>query len=83
MGGRLPIPEKSAKIIMNLWVFAIAGGFGGDPTRNQYPMAAEYEWFRFYKWNQETRYPCLDVPGCLPAEDRNKSKNNPDDGLSP
>jgi hypothetical protein len=83
MGGRLPIPEKSAKIIMNLWVFAIAGGFGGDPTRNQYPMAAEYEWFRFYRWNQDNRYPCADTPGCLPAEDRNKSKNNPDDGLQP
>jgi beta-glucanase (GH16 family) len=83
MGPRLPIPEKSAKIIMNLWVFAIAGGFGGDPTRNQYPMAAEYDWFRFYKWNQETKYPCADAPACLPPEDRNKSKNNPDDGLPP
>jgi hypothetical protein len=82
-GGGKPIPERSAKIIMNLWIFDLVGGFGGDPTRNQYPMAAAYEWFRFYKWDQEAMYPCANPPGCLPGEDTNKSKNNPDDGLPP
>jgi endo-1,3-1,4-beta-glycanase ExoK len=82
-GGGKPIPERSAKIIMNLWIFDLVGGFGGDPTRNQYPMSAEYEWFRFYRWDQEATYPCAGPPACLPGEDMNKSKNNPDDGLPP
>jgi endo-1,3-1,4-beta-glycanase ExoK len=81
--GGLPVPEKSAKIVMNLWIFAIAGGFGGDPTRNAYPLTAEYDWFRFYKWDNDKNYPCMGPPNCLPAEDRNKSKNNPADGLTP
>ena len=83
VGGKLPVPEKSAKIVMNLWIFANAGGFGGDPTRNAYPLTAEYEWFRFYKWDNEKTYPCAGPPDCLAAEDRNKSKNNPSDGLAP
>jgi beta-glucanase (GH16 family) len=83
MGGGLGVPEKSAKIMMNLWIFAVANGFGGDPTRNTYPMSSEYEWFRFYKWDMDNKYPCADLPGCLPAEDRNKSKNNPTDGVDP
>ena len=62
---------------MNLWIFAMAGGFGGDPTRNQYPMAAEYEWFRFYKWDQETRYPCADPPGCLRARGPQQEQEQP------
>jgi beta-glucanase (GH16 family) len=81
--GGLPVPEKSAKIVINLWIFAIAGGFGGDPTRNAYPLTAEYDWFRFYKWDNDKTYPCTGVPDCLPGEDRNKSKNNPSDGLPP
>jgi beta-glucanase (GH16 family) len=83
-GGKRPIPQHSAKILMNLWIFSIANGFGGaDPGRNVYPMTAEYEWFRFYKWDREDRYPCANPPACLPAEDKRKSKNNPADGLSP
>jgi beta-glucanase (GH16 family) len=81
--GKLPVPERSAKILMNLWVFAIAGGFGGDPTRNTYPLSSEYDWFRFYKWNGDDRYPCAAPPACLPPEDLDRSKNNPDDGLPP
>ena len=81
-GGGRPIPQHSAKIMMNLWIFNGAA-FGGDPTRNNYPMASEYEWFRFYKWDQDNQYPCADPPGCLPAEDKRKSKNNPNDGLAP
>ena len=44
-------------------------------------MATEYEWFRFYKWNQDSTYPCATPPSCLPAEDLDESKNNADDGL--
>jgi hypothetical protein len=82
-GGGLPIPEKSAKIIMNLWVFATAGGFGGDPTKNAYPLSAQYDWFRFYRWDGDKSYPCASPPGCLAADDRDKSKNNASDGLDP
>ncbi len=81
-GGGRPIPQLSAKVVMNLWIFG-GGEFGGDPTRNVYPLSAEYEWFRFYKWDKETTYPCKATPDCLPAEDRNLSKNNPSDGLPP
>lgn len=82
-GAGLKIPEKSAKVMMNLWIFATSGGFGGDPTKNVYPMTAQYDWFRYYRWNNDKDYPCANPPGCLPADDLNKSKNNPDDGLTP
>src|SRR6266545_2512915 len=75
----LPVPEKSAKIMMNLWIFP-SNGFGGDPSLNTYPMTTEYEWFRFYKWNNDQQYPCPNPPTCLPADDKDVSKNNPDDG---
>ncbi len=76
----LPVPEKSAKIMMNLWIFP-SNAFGGDPSLNTYPMTTEYEWFRFYKWNNDQQYPCPNPPTCLPTEDKDASKNNPDDGL--
>jgi hypothetical protein len=55
--------------------------FGGDPALNVYPIAGQYDWFRFYKWNQETTYPCANTPSCLPEEDLKLAKNNPNDGL--
>ncbi len=82
-GEGLPIPEKSAKIMMNLWIFNATAAFGGkDIANNQYPMHSEYEWFRFYKWDGDDAYPCdsMDV-SCLGAEDTNLSSNNPCDGL--
>jgi beta-glucanase (GH16 family) len=82
-GGKLALPERAGHIVMNLWIFAIAGGFGGDPTRNAYPLTSEYEWFRFYRWDGEKTYPCAPAPACLPADDLDKSKNNPADGLPP
>jgi hypothetical protein len=43
-------------------------------------MVSEYDWFRFYKWNEETMYPCTPTPDCLPAEDKHvNSKNNPEE----
>lgn len=76
----IPIPELSAKIMMNLWIFP-SDGFGGDPTTNVYPMTAEYDYFRFYRLDTETEYPCSPTPSCLPAGDLNLSKNNPEDGV--
>jgi hypothetical protein len=74
-----PIPTQSAKIMMNLWIFGGTGGPFGDPTNNKYPFSAVYEYFRFYKWDQETTYPCSPTPGCLPSSDTAFSQNNPNE----
>jgi hypothetical protein len=70
-----PIPTLSAKIMMNLWVFADTTF--GPPSANEYPMRATYDFFRFYKLVGET-YPCVNTPACLPAADKTQSaQNNP------
>jgi hypothetical protein len=74
------VPELPSKIIMNTWVFPNAD-FGGDPSLNEYPFHTEYEWFRYYKWNGETEYPCADPASCLAPEDLDCAKNNPEDGV--
>lgn len=81
-GDGLPIPELSAKVMMNLWVFD-GGGFGGpDGVNNTYPMHTEYEWFRFYKWNDDTEYPCMAMnETCLKETDKDLSSNNGCDGI--
>lgn len=79
--GNVPIPNKSAKIMMNLWVFRDSGAFGNVDV-NKYPFRAEYEYFRFYKWNTETTYP-LANPKMLPADDVDFSKNNPAEAVYP
>ena len=68
----------SFRILMNsLWIFASSAAFG-NPAQNQYPFSAKYDWFRFYKLDSETTYPCSPTPACLPAEDKTKSsQNNP------
>ena len=69
---------------MNLWIFFSNAAFG-DPTKNTYPFVATYDYFRFYKWNQETTYPCSPTPTCLPATDyqvkgvTEGSQNNPNE----
>lgn len=68
------IPTLSAKIMMNLWVFGSAGAFG-NPANNVYPFHSTYEYFRFYKWDQETMYP-VDDPKTLPQADLAYSQNN-------
>ena len=70
------IPTASAKIMMNLWVFAQPNPFGDGKT-NAYPIKSEYEYFHFYKWDQDTVYPCSPAPACLPAADKANSQNNP------
>src|SRR5690606_19323954 len=79
-----PVPELSAKIMMNLWIFNDSAGFGGpEIENNQYPMRSEYEWFRFYKWNGDNSYPCAAMDeSCLSAGDKGSSSNNPCDGIA-
>ncbi|HET6284276.1 MAG TPA: glycoside hydrolase family 16 protein, partial [Polyangia bacterium] len=79
---RLPVPKESAKIMMNLWVFGNSALGGGDPANNSYPIKAQYDWFRFYRWNNDATYPCSPVPSCLPAADLTLAKNNPADPLA-
>jgi beta-glucanase (GH16 family) len=75
------IPELATKILMNLWVFG-SSMYGGDPTKNTYPMTATYDYVRFYKANTgESTYPCSPTPGCIAHSDIILSKNNPDDGV--
>ncbi len=46
------IPENETKIMMNFWIPTreVGVNFGGDPIGNQYPMTAEYDWFRYYEY---------------------------------
>lgn len=78
--GHLKVPDLAGKIMMNLWVFG-GGGFGGKQVaNNRYPMTAEYEYFRFYKWDGEQQYPCGTMTAyCLAAEDKYLDGNNPCD----
>jgi len=82
-GTRLRTPELSGKVMMNLWIFT-GGGFGGRNIRNnQYPMTGEYDWFRFYRWDGETQYPCKKFEtSCLAEDDFYLSGNNPCDGIA-
>jgi len=81
-GGHPPIPDKSAKIMMNLWIFGPKANFGGKHIHNnRYPMTSEYDWFRFYKWDGEETYPCAGFsPSCLSSDDTYLDGNNPCDG---
>jgi beta-glucanase (GH16 family) len=80
---KLIVPERSMKVMFNHWVFNSTGAFGGDPSKNVYPFTGEYDWFRFYKWDQDVTYPCEPVPACLPADDKDLSANNPKEAAAP
>ena len=79
----LVIPKESTKIIMNMWVFGNKNLGGGDPANNVYPIRGEYDWFRYYRADIETTYPCsnLATRTCLTPEDLKYAKNNPKDPL--
>jgi len=83
IGSSLPVPDLSTKIMMNLWIFGTGYEFGGEEGRNnRFPMRSEYEWFRFYKWDGETVYPCPNMStACLAEDDWYLSGNNPCDGI--
>lgn len=76
--GSDPVPPKSAKIMMNLWVFS--GTAFGDGANNKFDFFSEYEYFRFYKADAEAmqpvHYPCSPTPSCLPASDLDFAQNN-------
>jgi hypothetical protein len=80
--GGLRVPDMPGKIMMNLWIFR-GGGFGGGSVRNnRYPMQAEYDWFRFYKWDKDPHYPCGPDGACLGSKDKKiLSSNNPCDNI--
>jgi endo-1,3-1,4-beta-glycanase ExoK len=84
-GSKLPIPNKSGKIMMNFWLFTSSALGGGDPANNQYPMTMQVDYVRFYQSEQEPFYPCTPTPACLSdathREDLDYSKNNATDGL--
>lgn len=74
---QVPIPSVSVKIMLSLWVFSSNVAFG-DPALNKFPFSAKYDYFRFYRLNTETTYPCSPAPACLPAADKTQSaQNNP------
>jgi len=81
---KLPVPELSTKIVMNLWIFGPSYAFGGrQGYNNRYTMSSEYDWFRFYKYNGDDHYPCNDLtPSCLTEDDQYLSANNPCDGIA-
>jgi beta-glucanase (GH16 family) len=82
----VPIPDQSAKIFANLWIFGSDNAFGGNtPENNVYPLTATYDYIRFYRLNDTTMeptYPCSPTPTCVLLADNLESKNNPDDGLT-
>ena len=84
-GSKLPIPNKSTKIMMNFWLFGSSALGGGDPAKNTYPMVMQIDYVRFYKSNDEPFYPCSPTPACLSdathKEDLDYSKNNSTDGI--
>jgi hypothetical protein len=73
-GGTAPVPTKSAKIMLNLWVFHDGSAFG-NPMNNTYPFHSEYDYFHFYKADAEATYPMAD-PTKLPTDDLAFSQNN-------
>jgi len=81
-GHHIPIPDMSGKVMMNLWIFGEHAYFGGRQIHNnEYPMHSEYDWFRFYKWDGDSQYPCDGLStSCLSQEDTYLSGNNPCDG---
>jgi len=84
-GSKLPIPNKSAKIMMNFWLFLNNALGGGEPANNTYPMVMQIDYVHFYKSDLEPFYPCSPTPACLGdathKEDLDYSKNNATDGL--
>mmetsp|Transcript_153639 Transcript_153639/g.491258 ORF Transcript_153639/g.491258 Transcript_153639/m.491258 type:complete len:89 (-) Transcript_153639:165-431(-) len=45
-------------------------------------MHSEYDWLRFYKWDGDSQYPCVDgTDSCLTDDDKYLSSNNPCDGI--
>jgi len=87
-GGKVPIPDLSTKIMMNLWIFTDKSyGFGGKKGKNnkfdeEGSFHSEYDWVRYYKWDGDKNYPCSNLDGkCLTPDDTYLTSNNPCDGI--
>eukprot|EP00930_Biecheleria_cincta_P099893 TRINITY_DN914_c0_g1_i8.p1 TRINITY_DN914_c0_g1~~TRINITY_DN914_c0_g1_i8.p1 ORF type:complete len:498 (-),score=78.02 TRINITY_DN914_c0_g1_i8:287-1705(-) len=81
---KVKVPELSAKIMMNLWVYRHTKfPFGGFELKNdKFPMVSEYDWFRFYKWDGDTDYPPAGMKAsALHGDDLYLTSNNPCDGI--
>ncbi|CAE8637740.1 unnamed protein product [Polarella glacialis] len=83
---RLAVPDKSAKIMMNLWIYHDAKPFvpfgGKHLDKDRFPMHADYDWFRFYKWDGDHHYPPADMSSkSLTGDDMYLTSNNPCDGI--
>ena len=78
------VPTLSTKLMANLWVFAAPFDFGGPlGANNQLPFRAEYDFIRFYKWDNDSEYPCADMSAsCLKPEDVDLTGNNACDGVA-
>ncbi|MDJ0921533.1 MAG: family 16 glycosylhydrolase [Henriciella sp.] len=48
-----PIPNNPTTIMMNTWIpnDEIQDHFGGNKASNEYPLIAQYDWFRYYEWD--------------------------------
>jgi beta-glucanase (GH16 family) len=77
------VPDMSAKLMANLWVFDDSFAFGGpEGANNVYPLRAEYDFIRFYRWNMDPDYPCDDMSAaCLKDIDVDLTYNNACDGV--
>jgi hypothetical protein len=77
------VPDLSAKLMANLWVFDDSFAFGGpEGANNEYPLRAEYDFIRFYRWDLDTEYPCADMSAdCLKDIDLDLTSNNACDGV--
>ena len=75
--GEILFPDRSMKIMMNLW--QSDSSWAGNVAATQYPLVAEYDWFRFYKWDGDDQYPCEPLPNCLSPEDVDENRNNAKD----
>lgn len=78
------VPTLSAKLLANLWMFHDSFDFGGPMGANdQLPFRAEYDFVRFYRWDQDLDYPCADMSAsCLKPEDVDLTRNNACDGIA-
>ncbi|HVY27953.1 MAG TPA: family 16 glycosylhydrolase [Polyangiaceae bacterium] len=78
------VPTLSAKILANLWMFNDTFDFGGPMgANNLLPFRAEYDFVRFYRWDQDLDYPCADMTAsCLKPEDVDLTRNNACDGIA-
>jgi hypothetical protein len=67
------IPALSAKIHLNLWTIDLAPL---TAAASAYPVSISFDYFRFWRWDADTSYPCAPTPACLTADDRDFARNN-------